>query len=100
MKKRRKMIILAPLLALVLTGCSHAKRQEASNTSSSPVQEEPSSVSETVLELSDASESALEAVGEDAAVVSLLSWKRKHPSTIPLKRNTFPRFAHWKMARR
>lgn len=67
MQKHRKMIILALLLALVLTGCSHAKRQEASNTSNSPAQEEAPIVLETVPELSDASESALEAVGEDAA---------------------------------
>ena len=106
MQKHRKMIILALLLAMVLTGCSHAKRQEVSNTSNSPAQEEAPIVLETVPELSDASESTLEAVGEDAAheaeqpVTSLLSRKRKHPSTIPLKRNTFPCFAHWKMARR
>ena len=62
MQKHRKMIILALLLALVLTGCSHAKRQEASNTSNSSAQEEPPIVLETVPELSDASESALEAV--------------------------------------
>ena len=67
MQKHRKMIILALLLALVLTGCSHAKRQEASNTSNSSAQEEPPIVLETVSELSDASESALEAVGVDAA---------------------------------
>ena len=67
MRKHRKMIILALLLAMVLTGCSPAKRQEASNTSNSPAQEEPPIVSETVPELSDASESALEAAGADAA---------------------------------
>ena len=67
MQKHRKMIILALLLALVLTGCSHAKRQEASNTSNSSAQEEPPIVLETVPELSDASESALEAVEADAA---------------------------------
>ena len=67
MRKHRKMIILALLLAMVLIGCSPAKRQEASNTSNSPAQEEPPIVSETVPELSDASESALEAAGADAA---------------------------------
>ena len=69
MQKHRKMIILALLLALVLTGCSHAKRQEASNTSNSPAQEEAPIVLETVPELSDASESALEAVGDRKSVV-------------------------------
>ena len=104
MQKHRKMIILALLLALVLTGCSHAKRQEASNTSNSSAQEEPPIVLETVPELSDASESALEAVEADAAHEAETTGdepsQRKHPSTIPLKRNTFPCFAHWKMARR
>lgn len=67
MQKRRKMIILALLLALVLTGCSPVKQQEVLNTSSLPEQEEPPIVSETVPELSDASERALEAAGTDAA---------------------------------
>lgn len=67
MQKRRKMIILALLLALVLTGCLPVKQQEVLNTSSLPEQEEPPIVSETVPELSDASERALEAAGTDAA---------------------------------
>ena len=106
MQKRRKMIILALLLALVLTGCSPVKQQEVLNTSSLPEQEEPPIVSETVPELSDASERALEAAGTDAAqeaeqpAASHLSRKREHPSTVPLKRNMFPRCAHRKMARR
>ena len=67
MRNYRNTIIPALLLVLLLAGCSPAKRQEASNTSNSPAQEEPPIVSETVPELSDASERALEAAGADAA---------------------------------